>query len=712
MKRLINVRVPLFCAVGLILGIIACKELLCGDFYFGLILLVLLAAGIVVGLVIKRARLAFALLLICAFVGFGLAQLSFLLMEGDEVIGRSVELQGRVCDLKQNGAATNVYYLEDCVDATSGEHFRGKVKLVYYAFDGDELAVGEVVTLRATMHSTYPVKTSVSSFYVRNHVYYELVDIELVDRAEGGLKFDEKVRRYIYDIAMEYSPNNAGIIYALLTGDRNAIDDNAREDFTRAGTVHVLAVSGLHVGFIVALMAFALRAFKLKPLVECGIILLPLSFYAYICGFSPSVTRAVVMTVCAYLARVAHGRYDLLTSMSTAAIIIIFPTPYSIFDVGFQLSFLSVFGIATLHATIMGAINKRKLNKIVMYLFNTFFLSLSCSLATFLTLAANFSQVPILGVFVNIIVIPFIALVFVMSMFGMIPWLFHYLVAGADKLLDAVAWLNSKVSSLSFSSVSITALAIAAAIFALLLFVVGGFVNLNKIGKRITCSVCALLLVASVLIATIPSKTDNRVYVSYGYSGTVIASTADNGEAAIVGELTDNSATANAVRFLDKCRINSCTLFATDFPTINDSPQFILDLPINKAYALTLDAYNKMAAAFDGYDVPVVFLPPNSFVDGAISIRSIYNGALAAVTVRVGSIDLCYALGNGDIPACQLATADVYALAHGVDVSPYSQSQVTTFSRYQTFFEHNYGANKYGNFTITEKDDKIIFNFS
>ena len=711
MKRLINVRIPLFCAVGLILGIIACKELLCGDFYFGLILLIVLVAGVVVGLIIKRGRLAFALLLCSVIIGFALAQSSYLLMEGDEVIGRDVKLQGRVCDLKQNGPDTNVYYLENCTDVTTGQRFRGKVKMVYYLADDNKLEVGEIVTVSATMYSTYPVKTSVTSFYVRNRIYYEIVDAKLVDRTEGNLKFDEKVRRYFYDVATEYAPNNAGVIYALLTGDRNAIDDDIRVDFTRAGVMHVLAVSGLHVGFIATLMAFALRSFKLKPLVECGIVLVPLAFYAYICGFSPSVTRAVVMTVCSYLARVALGRYDLLTSLSTAAIIIIFPTPYAIFDVGFQLSFLSIFGIATLHTTIMRATNKRKLRKITRYLLNALFLSLSCSLATFFTLASNFSRVPILGVLVNLIAIPLISLIFVLSVLGMIPWVFHYLITGADKILDLLVWLNAKVSSLKFSTVSITALAVSAAIFAMLLFIVGGFVNFNKIGKRISCAVCALLLVATGIFAAIPSKTSNRVHVSYGYSGTVIASTSYNGEAVLVGDLNDYSATANAVQFLNKYRISGCTLFVTDFPSTGGVPNAISDLPINKVYALTIGAYNLMIESFDS-DVPVVYLLPNSSIDNTISVRSIYNGALAAVKISVGDIELCYVSGNGEDPAFQLTRADVYVLAHGVDVSPYFDASLTTFSRYQTPFDYNYGANKYGNFTITEKDDRIIFSFS
>ena len=714
MKRLINVRIPLFCALGLILGIIACKELLCGDFYFGLILCILLVAGMVIGLIIKRGRKVFALVLWLVLIGFILAQLSYNLMEGDEVIGREVQLQGRVCDLNQNGFNGNTYYLENCVDLISGDSFRGKVKLRYFVYGDEQFEVGEVLTVRATMYSTYPVKTSVESFYLRNRIYYELVDAELESRTESKVKFDEKARRYVYEIAMEYAQQNGGIIYALLTGDRNAIPDEVKDDFTRAGAIHVLAVSGLHVGFVVSIICFALRRLKLKPLLECGIVLLPLIAYAYICGFSPSVTRAVVMTVCLYLSRVALGRYDLLTSLSISAIILVFLTPYSIFDVGFQLSFLSVFGIVTLHAPIMRLFAKRKLNKFVRYLLNAFLLSLSCSLATLFTMAVNFGQVPILGVFVNLIVIPLISVVFVLSVFGIVPWVFHYLLVPVDKILVAFVFVNEQVSSLSFATVSITALAVSVALAAVLMFIVGGFVNFNKIIKRIACAGLVVLLIATVMLAMIPRHATNRVYVTYGYYDTVIAATSEEGEAVIVGSFSDYTATLNAVQFLNKYRINHCTLFVTDYPSGGYSIDVIVkNLPINKAYTLTPNADRLMAETFDDYGIATVYVSPNTTVEGAVSVRSIYNGALAAVNVNVGVIDISYVTGNGEIPAFQLyGGADLYALATNVDVTPYSEAGATTFSRYQTRFAYNYGANKYGNFTIIEKDGKIILSFS
>ena len=714
MKRLINVRVPLFCALGLIFGIISCHRLLCGNFYFGLILGVALTVCCVVTLVLKRGFKVFALLLCFAIFGFGFARLSYEVTVRNEAIEREVQLQGRVCDLARNGSDGNVYYLENCVDLSSGKAFRGRVRLVYYTFDDEPFEVGEVLTVRGVMYSTYPVNKSVNSFYVRNRIYYELIDTKLENRQEGRVKFDEKARRYVYDTAMRYGEENGGIIYALLTGDRNAIPDDIKADFQRAGTIHLLAVSGLHVGFIVTIICFALKKLRLKPLVECAIVSVPLLFYAYICGFSPSVVRALIMTVCVYLSRAVLGRYDLLTSLSISAIILLFPTPYALFDAGFQLSFLSVFGIATLHAPIMRLFKKRKLNVFVKGLLNAFLLSLSCSLATLFTLATNFGQVPLLGVFVNLIAIPLISVVFALSVFGMIPWVFHYLLVAADKLLVALVFCNRAVSNLSFATVSISALSISAAIAAALLFVVGGFVNLGKIVKRITCIVCALLLASTVLLAMIPRRAANLVYVTYGYKDTVIAATSDDGEAVIVGNFGDYSAVERAVQFLNKYRINSCLLFLTEYADVNEfAVNLVMDgLPVDKVYALSQGVNGKLEEVLRERGVEVIYQMPNTAVGSSVTVRSIFNGPLAAVNVSVGGIDVCFATGKGETSALKLwSSADLYALGNGVDVSEYSQAGVVTFSRYQTNLSYNYGANKYGNFTIRQKDDRIVLNF-
>lgn len=713
MRRLINVRVPLFCALGLVLGVISCKELLCGDFYFGLILGVLLMAGLGVALVLKRAVKVIAVLLCFALLGFGVAQLSYHVVEGKEVIAREVTVTGRVCDLGRNReSATNVYYLENCVDVDSGEKFRGRIQTYYHC--EDFLEVGDVVTVSGVLNSTYPIKSSVNSFEIRNKIYYELDDCKLQSRESGRVKFDEKARRYVFEVAIVFAPENYGVVYALLTGDRGAIESDVVENFQRAGTLHLLAVSGLHVGFVVALVAFALKRFKLHPLVECGIILVPLLFYAYICGFSPSVTRAVTMTVCVYLSRVVLGRYDMLTSLSISAVLLIFLTPYTIFDAGFQLSFLSVFGIATLHASVTRLFLRRKINRFVRYFLNAFLLSASCSLATLFVLAVNFGQVPLLGVFVNLFAIPLVTVVFVLCVFGMLPWVFHYLLFVADKLLIALIWLNEKVSNLSFATVSITALSVSVAIVALLMFIVGGFVNLRKIAKRVACVTCALLLVATVLFAMIPSKARERVFVSFGYGDTVIAATSNEGEAVIVGNFSDNSATTSTVQFLSKYRLVNCKLFITDFSQANQfSVNLALDnLPVTEVYLLMPASNDSVSEIFAARGVTVKDQSPNSVVGDGVSVRSIYNGVFSAVNVRVGKIDVCFATSYSSTCALQyFSYADLYVLS-GQNAEEYSAVGVTTFTRTQTNLPYNYGANKYGNFTIRQKDDKIIFSFS
>ena len=687
--RLVNIRVSLVAAVAFIAGIFAFYEALFAEIWFGLAAVVLLSVMLIV-CAAKRFSTwkIFLIALIFLLLGFGRSWICYGVNTANEKLGEQVTISGRVTDLSRNGADFNsVYYLEECADS-EGNTYDGRIKAKFTA--DFPVEVGNVVTLKGNIYSVYPIKSEIQTYYLRNKVRYEIVDVTALTVKEGSLKPDERVRRYVYDVTKEYMPNNGGLMFALLTGDRGAVDSTTQWAFSRAGIAHLLAVSGLHVGFVAAVLCFMLRRLHLRAWLECLIVTVPLLFYAYICGFSPSVMRAITMLICTYAARMLLSRYDMLSSISWAALITLVVCPFYLFDVGFQLSFMSVFGIATLYAPLNRYLTRKNIKKTVRYLLDSVAVSMCCILATLFVLVVSAA--------------------FVLSMIGLLPWVFHYLLLISDALLQITVRISEIVAQVSFATVSFRAMFLSIAVVAVLLFALGGYINLNKLGKKFFYPLCIALLVISIVFSYIPRKSKNGVFVVQSANDTVVAAISDSGNGALVGDFVDYQAVMDALSYLQKYRLNKLTLYfshcsSADPAVVNE---LLHRFDIQNAFLLSTDANDAVTGLLNDNSVQVSRLYPNENTNEVISVRSVYNAALAAVTVHTGELDVCIVYGTLDAVADMGLGADIYLLPMPND--NFADGQ-TTLTPYQSELSHNYGANKYGNFTIIQKGDKISLKF-
>ncbi|MBR5739755.1 MAG: ComEC/Rec2 family competence protein, partial [Firmicutes bacterium] len=134
-----------------------------------------------------------------------------------------------------------------------------------------------------------------------------------------------------------------GVILGMVFGDTSDIQEDVKEDFRRNGTAHILAVSGLHIGIIYRLYEKLTRSSS-NP---AFLVLLVFLMYSYgtLCMWRPSVVRAGTMILMKAAARTFRLRYDSLTALSAAAVILIMRQPYVVFGNGFQLSFLAILAI-------------------------------------------------------------------------------------------------------------------------------------------------------------------------------------------------------------------------------------------------------------------------------------------------------------------------------------------------------------------------------
>lgn len=139
-----------------------------------------------------------------------------------------------------------------------------------------------------------------------------------------------------------YDGPERGLILALLTGEREDLDDQSLSDLEESGLLHITAVSGLHCGMLLAALGCLLfRRRRLTALLGYPALLL----YAVMVGLAPSVVRACVMAGFLLLADLAEREADPLTSLSGAAVVILLANPFAVASYSFQLSFASVLGL-------------------------------------------------------------------------------------------------------------------------------------------------------------------------------------------------------------------------------------------------------------------------------------------------------------------------------------------------------------------------------
>ena len=149
-----------------------------------------------------------------------------------------------------------------------------------------------------------------------------------------------------------FSPRSGGLLKALLLGERAYLNPDIKQGFRDAGVMHVLAVSGLHLGIIIGLLWMLLRALRLS-ISATYLSLLPLVLlYLVLVGFKVSLVRASLLFVFIALGAVLAERgiilrrwADPLQGLSVAALVILIINPKTLFDVGFQLSFAATTGI-------------------------------------------------------------------------------------------------------------------------------------------------------------------------------------------------------------------------------------------------------------------------------------------------------------------------------------------------------------------------------
>ncbi len=224
-----------------------------------------------------------------------------------------------------------------------------------------------------------------------------------------AFKIKHKMREVIVKNLSSFS---AGILNALILGDRQDLSRYLLNILMNLGTIHIIAISGFNVGIVAFIILLILKIIKIlrKPRYIFTILLLVV--YCILTGASPPVVRATVMGVVFLCAYFFKREVNIYNSLSIATLIILAVNPWQIFEISFQLSFLSVFFIVWLSPKIQ-TVFPEHLNKILWlrFLILTFSVSSAAWLGLMPLIAYYFQIFTPITVLANMIIVPYSAVI-------------------------------------------------------------------------------------------------------------------------------------------------------------------------------------------------------------------------------------------------------------------------------------------------------------
>ena len=304
---------------------------------------------------------------------------------------------------------------------------------------------------------------------IRQQIYSTKKEILFLDSDDSSplgvihtirLKIQKSLEQY------NFSKDELSVMNALLLGQRQDISDELTANYSKAGAVHILAISGLHVGIILVLLSFVLKPLervKRGKLIKLVLIISFLWFFAVLAGMSASVTRAVTMFSALALGQFFNKKNAVEQSLVFSMFIIVLWKPIFLFDIGFQLSYLAVFGIIWIQPLVYNAWTPK------LYIaakgWQLFTVSLAAQIGVLPLSLFYFHQFPGLFFVSNLIIIPFLGvilgigiIVVVLSYYSVLPAFMVTIYGGVISVLNKTVVFIAKQETFLFSDISFSAI--------------------------------------------------------------------------------------------------------------------------------------------------------------------------------------------------------------------------------------------------------------
>ena len=221
-------------------------------------------------------------------------------------------------------------------------------------------------------------------------------------------------RKKIISILKKYIPGEKelGLAEALLIGYKNDLDKTLVQSYTNTGVVHIIAISGLHVGLIYWLLLQVFRPLRKNKIMRWIVpifIICGLWLFSFLAGAQPSILRSALMFTCIVLEKEFSRKNSVYNTISVSAFVLLSINPFWLWDIGFQLSYAAVFSIIAFMRPIYNCIYIR--NRWLDRFWQLNAVTLSAQVMTIPVCIYHFHQFPNYFLFTNMVAVPFSTLI-------------------------------------------------------------------------------------------------------------------------------------------------------------------------------------------------------------------------------------------------------------------------------------------------------------
>lgn len=332
----------------------------------------------------------------------------------------------------------------------------------------ESLQVGDLISFQPDFKDVpepknpleFDYKKYLSFHLIKQQAFLKTNNWRLINQHEtfDMFVYADKLRRQFIANLQKFglTNNELGVASALILGYKNNIEAQLKSAYSSAGAMHVLAVSGLHVGIVFMIFNVLLNfldKIKYGSLIKGLLLVLILWFYALITGLSPSVLRSASMFSFVIVGKAFQRNANFFNTLSLSALCLLVYDPFLIFDVGFQLSYSAVAGIVLIQPWFDSFYEPK--NWLAKYIWGLITVSIAAQIATFPLGLYYFHQFPNYFLLSNLIVIPLALFILVLGLttlaFSYIPQVATCLGLGLKWVVFSLNWSVTTIDKLPFS---------------------------------------------------------------------------------------------------------------------------------------------------------------------------------------------------------------------------------------------------------------------